>query len=127
MIIGIDFDGTCVTHDYPFIGEDIGAVPILKKLIEADHKLILITMRGNNKDGNFLDYAVRWFKKNGIKLSGINENPYQHTWTNSPKIYANLYIDDAALGIPLKYDSYSPRPYVNWIEVEKLLIEKRIL
>ena len=26
MIIAIDFDGTCVTHEYPKIGKDIGAV-----------------------------------------------------------------------------------------------------
>ena len=34
MIIAIDFDGTCVTHDFPGIGKDIGAIPILKKLIK---------------------------------------------------------------------------------------------
>jgi hypothetical protein len=25
-IIAVDFDGTCVTHEYPSIGKDIGAV-----------------------------------------------------------------------------------------------------
>jgi len=29
MIIAIDFDGTCVTHDYPAIGKDIGAIRVL--------------------------------------------------------------------------------------------------
>ena len=24
MYICVDFDGTCVTHEYPFIGKDIG-------------------------------------------------------------------------------------------------------
>ena len=33
MVIGIDFDGTCVTHEFPFVGIDIGAVPVLKELI----------------------------------------------------------------------------------------------
>lgn len=30
LYIGIDFDGTCVTHDFPRIGKDIGAQPVLK-------------------------------------------------------------------------------------------------
>lgn len=34
MIIAIDFDGTCVTHDYPNVGKDIGASEVLKKLAE---------------------------------------------------------------------------------------------
>ena len=28
--IAIDFDGTVVTHEYPKVGRDIGAVPVLK-------------------------------------------------------------------------------------------------
>lgn len=32
MDIVIDFDGTCVTHEFPLVGKDIGAVPVLKKL-----------------------------------------------------------------------------------------------
>lgn len=46
-IIGIDFDGTVVTHDFPKIGKDIGAVPILKRLVDNGHKLILFTMRSD--------------------------------------------------------------------------------
>ena len=37
MIIAIDFDGTCVTHDYTRIGKDFGAVPVLKKIVENGH------------------------------------------------------------------------------------------
>lgn len=32
MDIAIDFDGTCVTHEYPRVGNNIGAVPVLKKI-----------------------------------------------------------------------------------------------
>jgi len=28
MEICIDFDGTCVTHEFPKVGKDIGAVPV---------------------------------------------------------------------------------------------------
>lgn len=121
--IAIDFDGTVVTHDYPNIGSDIGAIPVLKQLIEKNYKLILNTMRS----GKELRDAVSWFKKNEIPLFGINKNPTQSKWTDSPKVYAHLYIDDAALGIPLIHDKINNRPYVNWVKVEKLLIQRGIL
>ena len=35
MEICVDFDGTCVTHEFPKVGKDIGAVPVLKKLVDA--------------------------------------------------------------------------------------------
>lgn len=112
MEIAIDFDGTVVQHKYPNIGEDIGAKPYLKALIRNGHKLILNTMRS----GKELDDAIVWFKVNNIELYGINENPSQKEWTSSPKVYAQLYIDDAALGIPLR-DDLGERPYVNWLAV----------
>lgn len=118
MYIAIDFDGTCVTHEYPNVGKDIGAVPILKKLIDAGHNLILFTMRSDNE----LQDASDWFMKNNIHLCGLNINPTQLTWTKSNKAYAQLYIDDAALGCPLKFDiNLSDRPFVDWIQVEKIL------
>ena len=118
MLVAVDFDGTCVTHEYPNVGKDIGAVPILKKLIENGHKIILLTMR----HGKFLDEAVQWFNSNDIELYGINENPQQKEWTDSPKVFANVYIDDAGLGIPLSYDNnISLRPFVNWTMVDKYI------
>jgi hypothetical protein len=111
MYIAIDFDGTCVTHDYPRVGKDIGAVPVLKMFVESGHKLILNTMRS----GKELADAVQWFADNDIPLYGANENPTQKSWTASPKVYAHLYIDDAALGCPLKMDTnVSGRPFVDW-------------
>jgi len=38
MIIAVDFDGTCVTHEYPFLGKDVGAVPTLKESEERMKK-----------------------------------------------------------------------------------------
>lgn len=124
MYIAIDFDGTCVTHDYPRIGKDIGAVTVLKRLVEAGHKLILNTMRS----GKELQDAIDWFKENGIELYGANENPTQKSWTQSPKVYARLYIDDAALGCPLKMDlNLSNHPFVDWKVVSFLLEDNAIL
>ena len=124
MIIGIDFDGTCVTHEFPLVGNDIGAVPVLKKLVEKGHELILFTMRSHMLiDGvDYLQAAIEWFEKHDIPLYGINENPDQHIWTCSPKPYCHLYIDDTALGCPLKIDfDISDRPFIDWEGVEALL------
>lgn len=124
MYIAIDFDGTCVTHEYPRVGKDIGAVPVLKMFVESGHKLILNTMRS----GDELADAVQWFIDNDIPLYGVNENPSQKSWTLSPKVYANLYIDDAALGCLLKMDpAVSDRPFVNWDAVEEHLMLNRII
>ena len=120
MTIAIDFDGTCVTHEYPYIGrENEGCVDVLKDLVREGHKLILCTMRS----GKYLEDAVGWFKERGIPLWGINENPTQSSWTKSPKIYANLYIDDAACGCPLIYDkTKGSRPFVDWNAVKIILL-----
>lgn len=71
--------------------------------------------------------AIDWFKKHDIPLFGVNENPTQKDWTSSPKPYAHIYIDDAALGVPLKHDSLSERPYVDWDIVKCYLHVKNIL
>ncbi|MBC7088739.1 MAG: hypothetical protein H5T96_09795 [Tissierellales bacterium] len=129
----MDFDGTCVTHEFPRIGKDIGAVPVLKEIAKS-HDLILFTMRSDNRiDGTDLAYhplseAVSWFKENDIPLYGININPTQEKWTKSPKAYGQLYIDDAALGCPLKEDlELSHRPFVDWEKVEQILKEAQII
>ncbi len=119
--IAIDFDGTCVTHEYPFIGRDIGAQKVLKRLVNKGHRLILNTMRS----GVPLLEAVDWFKKNEIPLYGIQENPQQKSWTSSPKCYAQIYIDDAALGCPLI--GKGDRPFVDWIKVEEFLETDRLI
>ena len=117
MIIGVDFDGTCVTHEYPEIGRDIGAEPVLKELVGAGHKLVLWTMRS----GEYLQEAVNWFEERGIPLFGVNTNPEQASWTSSPKAYCHLYIDDAALGVPLRVSSKERRAYVDWEKVRAML------
>lgn len=124
LIFAVDFDGTCVTHEFPKVGRDIGAVPVLKRIVGAGHKIILFTMRGSGKE---LDDALEWFRKNEIPLFGINKNPTQRSWTISPKPYANYYIDDAALGCPLILSGGDERPYVDWEEVERFLEEDGII
>lgn len=148
MTIAVDFDGTCVTHDFPKVGKNIGAEIVLKKLADMGHKIILYTMRSHPSEktekagtsgmiptmNDCLQDAIDWFAKYDIPLYGVNNNPSQHSWTDSPKVYANMYIDDAALGIPLVYedinhiyDSSMMRPYVGWVRVTELLYESGVL
>lgn len=140
MDICIDFDGTCVTHEYPEIGREIGAAPVLKELTEKGHRLILFTMRSDRKkkkkvngeeiivEENVLTEAVQWFEKHGIPLYGVQKNPTQRFWTSSPKAYGHLYIDDAALGCPLLAgQTADERPYVDWIRVREILEEWGVL
>jgi hypothetical protein len=82
VTIAVDFDGTCVTHEYPHIGLDIGAVPVLRALTEQGCRLILFTMRS----GKLLKEAKDWFADNKIPLYAANENPEQKSWTSSPKV-----------------------------------------
>jgi len=138
MVIAVDFDGTCVTHEFPKVGIDIGAQKVLKRLTDMGHSLILYTMRSDVTDpksddksivpiaGQYLSDAIKWYEDNEIPLYGIQTHPTQDTWTTSPKCYAEMYIDDAALGCPLIVPT-DGRPYVDWTIVEKILEERNIL
>lgn len=123
-IIAVDFDGTIVTHAYPAIGRPVPrAIKVLTRLQAAGCQLILWTMRS----GQTLDEAVRYCEENGITFWGINQNPAQSEWTDSPKAYAPIYIDDAALGCPVLWDTATERNMVNWLEVETILIRRGVL
>lgn len=123
LTIAIDFDGTCVTHEYPYLGTDIGAEPVLKELVAAGHKLILYTMRSDKLE----KIAVEWFRERNIPLYAVNINPEQKRWTKSTKLYADLYIDDNALGCPTKTSPSSVRPFVDWERVREILVRDGFL
>ncbi len=122
--IAVDFDGTVVTHEYPRIGTDVpDAARVLKRLNEEGVRIIVWTLRCDD----YLDTDAReWFESRGIEVWTYNHNPEQSSWSSSPKCYAHAYIDDAAIGCPLVYP-VSGRPYVDWNEVEKILVERGFL
>ena len=122
MKIAVDFDGTCVDHCFPAVGSDVpGAVDYMKRLAADGHQLFLFTMRS----GEFLENAVQWFVNRHIPLSGINSDPGQTSWTDSPKCYAEVYIDDAALGAPLVQLDGFQRECLNWTAVETWFIKNK--
>ena len=155
-LIAVDFDGTVVTHAYPEIGDDAGAVPVLKELTDNGCRLILYTMR----HGKLLDDALRWFRvfvsgevtgsvaldaqidcarvildtvlRAGepdphASLYAVNENPSQQRWTSSPKVHADLYIDDSSLGCPIRFVDGVKRPVADWTRIREQLVREGVL
>nr|WP_082839948.1 hypothetical protein [Gemmata sp. SH-PL17]AMV25538.1 hypothetical protein VT84_14160 [Gemmata sp. SH-PL17] len=123
MIIAIDFDGTIAEHEFPDIGAPVpGAFEWMKRWQDAGAKLILWTMRsdgrsadGSRENGPVLTEAVEFCRRNGVEFYGVNGNPGQASWTQSPKAYAHVYVDDAAFGCPLRESRKAGnRPMVDW-------------
>ena len=117
-------DGTIVEHCFPGIGPPIpDALRVLRRLNsegEPEVRLILYTMRS----GRYLDEAVRYLKDNNITLWAVNENPGQSSWTSSPKIHADLCIDDRNLGVPTYVN---PPDLLDWKKIERILEKRGIL
>ena len=98
-LYAIDFDGTIVTHNYPYIGSlNEEAIDFIKhKIQQYGHKWILLTMR----EGKLLQEAVDFCEKNGLCPCAINDNAdyMKVLFNNNPrKIYADVYIDDHNAG-----------------------------
>ena len=126
MFICVDFDGTIVDHCFPEIGAEVpGAIHWLTRLQDQGAKLILFTMRSDTSFGGpMLSDAVDFLEHRGIKLFGINTNPNQRSWTESPKAYGDIYVDDAAFGCPLTRPEGFRRPCVDWETVGPALLER---
>src|SRR3990167_10473980 len=100
MIIAVDFDGTIVTHEFPAIGRPVlGAFRWIKRWQKSGAKIILWTMRSDGRTGDgrengpVLTEAVEFCSRHGVEFWAVNENPEQRAWTQSPKVYAHVYVD----------------------------------
>ena len=61
-IIGVDFDGTVVTHKFPEIGDPVPhAIDVLRKLAAKNVRLVLWTVRSDD----FLQAAVEYMAQRG--------------------------------------------------------------
>tara|TARA_Y100001968_G_C18952492_1_gene523857 strand:- start:61 stop:360 length:300 start_codon:yes stop_codon:yes gene_type:complete len=65
------------------------------------HKLILCTNRGDSEEYPVFTEAVNWCRERGLEFDSVNENlPIQKKLSGySPKIMADIYLDDKALNI----------------------------
>ena len=102
-VIAVDFDGTLCKFDFPRIGkqtkEHKELLKVLIKLKNKGHKLILWTNRGDNKKYPVLSEAVKWCSDKGLEFDAVNENLKDQKKISgySPKIMADIYIDDKCL------------------------------
>ena len=60
-------------------------------------------------------------------LDAVNENPSQQRWTSSPKVHADLYIDDSSLGCPIRFVDGVKRPVADWTRIRKQLVKEGFL
>lgn len=139
-IIAFDFDGTVCNHKFPSIGEELpGAIATLKALQENGHKLFLWTMRGHpdlsrfphtDKDtGEYIEQdtlqeALDWLAERGLTNIGVNKSPAQ--FSTSLKQYAQVYIDDAAVGCPMRRYFYG-NVGVDWQKIAYQLMNCGLL
>lgn len=126
MIISVDFDGTVVDDSFPEVGTDLPlVVESLHEIVDRGHNIILFTMRGTTErslsGGTVVDEAVEWYKERSIPLFGINRNPQQFAWTDSPKPHSDIFVDDKGACIPLIQKRWMKAPGVDWELVMKFI------
>lgn len=103
ITIAVDFDGTLCEYDFPKIGkqtkEHKELLEILIELKKRGNKLILWTNRGDNEKYPVLSQAIKWCSEKGLEFDAINQNLKNQKKLSgySPKIMADIYIDDKSL------------------------------
>jgi len=103
--IAVDFDGTLCQYAFPDIGDPTqDQIDLMNRLIQMrqeGHKIILWTNRGDNEQYSSLTDAVNWCKSRGLEFDAVNSNlPDQKKLSGpSPKIMADIYIDDLAVNV----------------------------
>lgn len=132
MIIYLDFDGTVVEHAYPEIGApNPHALRVIGKLQAAGHQLILNTYRADLNDGS-LEEAITYLNS-ATEINAIAEHlPLK---VHPPKFDLDeaisinqLYIDDISEGTPMRPNkTLEFGLMVDWIELERLLINAKII
>lgn len=105
MRIAVDFDGTLCDFAFPKIGKQTqDQKELMETLIKRrknGDKLILWTNRGDNEEYPVLTEAIEWCKERGLEFDAVNENlPGTKKLSGpSPKVMADIYIDDLAVNI----------------------------
>lgn len=107
MIIAIDFDGTLFdgfhTGDY-WEGKSLYSTPLLYTLIDLKNKYkdclyyILFTCRCTEEELTEIDSLCRDY---GLTFDAINTNYPNLPFETSGKVYADLYLDNRANGMPI--------------------------
>jgi hypothetical protein len=127
--IYLDFDGTCVEHDYPNIGRyNPHSLNVIKRLIDSGHDIILNTYRVEINHTALMQ-ALNWFSNAwhfldddsiDINITRYTEyKVYPHTYDlNQIKESKIIYIDDIANKIPLIKAKMVNGLMVDWKTIE---------
>ena len=118
MIIAVDFDNTIATKTLDAtIGDEVpGALAAIREFKSRGDTVILWTCRG----GDLLDAALQWAGDRGIEFDAVNKNVV--AFETSCKVWADRYIDDAALGVPLVGHARTGHNVVDWSRVSRMLL-----
>ncbi len=132
MTIYLDFDGTVVEHAYPEIGApNPHALRVIGKLQAAGHQFILNTYRADLNDGS-LEEAFTYFNA-AAEINAIAEHlplkVHPPQFDLDEAISKNEpYIDDISEGTPRRPNkTLEFGLMVDWIELERLLINAKII
>ena len=122
MEICIDFDGTCVTHEYPKVGKQIGAVSVLKELSLLEDEQVLADIYTKNlifagfqvkcakdveeatiilsdfyPDLAIIDHGIRGQKENGLNFIPKLKKMYPKCKIIMLSNYSHTELREAAL------------------------------
>jgi hypothetical protein len=117
--IAVDFDGTIVMNKFPRIGEPIpGAIETIKTIRQNGHKVFLWSSRYGRK----LAEAIEFCESYWLDFDGANHTT-SDLHTASPKQYADIYIDDRALGVPKTFYSTITGEQVTMLDWDQIAFE----
>jgi hypothetical protein len=116
MKIYLDFDGTVVQHRYPAIGEyNPGAFDVVKKLIAARHEVVLNTYRANLNAGHAAEAQKYVLDGVGANIPVLSQKAHPKVWEWAFHfMFDEIFIDDSALGCPLRSDVRA----VDWARID---------
>jgi hypothetical protein len=133
MIIYLDFDGTVVEHQYPALGaENPHAIRVIRALQDKGHTIILNTYRANLHDGS-LEESLAYLNDPRHNLLPISDHTpmklHPEPFDLGEALRSNtIFLDDIAEEIPLIPNRVIDNGLmVDWLAVEKVLLQNEIL
>jgi hypothetical protein len=116
----IDWDGTVVKNNqFPKVGEPKpNAINVMKRMLAEGHRIIIWTCRGGMEQEEKIRKKLN---EHGIFDFMINDE-FQDSrdfWTGStsPKVFADVYIDDRGI---------HTQGEIDWYEVEEILFPRTV-
>lgn len=107
--VAVDFDGTIIEEGhFPEIKNFLPhAIETLQMMKDAGYELVIWTCRGGDVTFSLVDQRLlilNELENQGLDIEGIEVNRhfpeyYEKYKGNSPKVYADVYIDNSAYGL----------------------------